>query len=57
METKKTTHKLQIKLTDAACHKRFMEMAREVEASDDSNDFDRAFKTVVEPKPKPIRHP
>ena len=38
------------KLTDAERHKRFLDMAREVEASDDPNDFDRAFTKVVHPK-------
>jgi hypothetical protein len=35
------------KLTDAERHKRFVEMAREVEASDKAEDFDKAFKKVV----------
>jgi hypothetical protein len=35
------------KLTDAERHKRFVAMAREVEASDSPADFDRAFKKVV----------
>jgi hypothetical protein len=35
------------KLTDAERHKRFVEMARVVGASDDPKDFDRAFKKVV----------
>lgn len=35
------------KLTDAERHKRFVEMARAVEASDDPKDFDRAFKKVA----------
>lgn len=35
------------KLTDADRHKRFLEMAREVEASDDPKDFEKAFKKVV----------
>ncbi len=38
------------KLTDAERHKRFVDMAREVEASDDPKDFDRAFKKVTSPK-------
>jgi hypothetical protein len=38
------------KLTDAERHKRFVEMAREVEASDDPKDFERAFKKVVLPR-------
>jgi hypothetical protein len=45
--------KRKAKLTDAERHKRFVEMAREVEASNDPKDFDRAFKTVAgEPKPQ-----
>jgi hypothetical protein len=37
------------KLTDAERHKRFVEMAREVEASEDPKDFERAFKKVAKP--------
>lgn len=40
------------KLTDAERFKRFREMAKTVEASDDPKDFDKAFKKVVAPKPK-----
>jgi hypothetical protein len=40
------------KLTDAERHKRFIAMAREVGASDDPKDFDRAFRKVAG-KPKP----
>jgi hypothetical protein len=35
------------KLTDAERHKRFVAMAREVGASDDPQDFDKAFKKVA----------
>ncbi len=35
------------KLTDSERHKRFVEMAREVEASDDPEDFERAFNSVA----------
>jgi hypothetical protein len=35
------------KLTDAERHARFKEMAREVEASEDPQDFDRAFEQVA----------
>jgi hypothetical protein len=35
------------KLTDAERHKRFVETAREVGASDDPKDFDRAFDKVT----------
>jgi hypothetical protein len=38
------------KLTDAERHKRFKEMAREVEASEDPKDFDAAFKKVAQPR-------
>jgi len=34
------------KLTDAERHKRFVEMAQEVCASNDPKDFERAFKKV-----------
>jgi hypothetical protein len=37
------------KLTDAERHKRFVNMAREVEASDDPKDFEEAFQKVVRP--------
>ena len=39
------------KLTDAARHKRFIEMAREVDASEDAKDFDRAFEKITKPAP------
>jgi hypothetical protein len=35
------------KLTDAERHKRFLAMAKEVEASDKPEDFDKAFRKVV----------
>lgn len=35
------------KLTDAERHKRFVAMAREVEASDDPRAFDKAFKRII----------
>jgi len=38
------------KLTDAERHKRFVEMAREVKASDDPKDFEKAFNKIVPPK-------
>jgi hypothetical protein len=38
------------KLTDAERHKRFVEMVREVEASPDMKDFERAFKKVTRAK-------
>lgn len=40
------------KLTDAERHKRFVEMARQVGASDDPRDFDKAFKKVASSKRK-----
>jgi hypothetical protein len=42
-------------LTDAERHKRFLETAREIGASDDPKDFDRAFKKVVPSKKKTKR--
>lgn len=39
------------KLTDADRHKRFVDMAKELNASDDPKGFDKAFKKVVG-KPK-----
>jgi hypothetical protein len=38
------------KLTDAERHKRFVEMAREVEASNDPKDFEKAFRKIVHQK-------
>lgn len=35
------------KLTDAERHKRFVEAAREAEASEDAEDFDKAFEKVT----------
>ena len=35
------------KLTDAERHKRFVEMAREVDASEKPEDFDRAFDKLT----------
>jgi hypothetical protein len=35
------------KLSDSERHKRFVEMAREVEASHDPKDFEKAFKKIV----------
>jgi hypothetical protein len=42
------------KLTDAERHKRFVEMAHEVEASNDPKDFERAFKKVVSKTPHKV---
>ena len=47
------TRKPQPKLTDAERHKRFVDMAREVEASEDPKDFDRAFEKVARHVPAP----
>lgn len=38
------------KLFDAERHKRFVEMARKVEASNDPKDFDKAFKRLTSPE-------
>jgi hypothetical protein len=45
---KKHVHKS--KLTDAERHKRFVEMARELGASEDPKDFEKAFKRIVRSK-------
>jgi hypothetical protein len=48
-----TKAKPKAKLTDAERHKRFVEMAREVQASHDPKDFDKAFgKVTAKPEPK-----
>jgi hypothetical protein len=52
MPTERAT-KLKAKLTDAERHKRFVAMAREVEASPDAKDFERAFKKVIGSPSKP----
>jgi hypothetical protein len=44
------------KLTDAERHKRFVEVARKVEASDDPEDFDRALKEVASRKAQPPKN-
>lgn len=40
------------KLNDAERHKRFVEMAKEVEASEDPKDFEKAFESVASHKLK-----
>ncbi|MBJ7544163.1 hypothetical protein JDN41_11465, partial [Rhodomicrobium udaipurense] len=39
------------KLTDAERHKRFVDMAREVEADESTEAFDKAFEKAVTPHP------
>jgi len=39
------------KLTDADRHKRFVDMAKQVGASDDPKDFEKAFKKVTAARP------
>ena len=44
------------KPTDAERHARFVETAREVEASDDPKDFEKAFEAVATtPQTKPAK--
>lgn len=43
------------KLTDAERHKRFVEMAREVGASETPSDFDKAFRKVTGTSAPPAR--
>jgi hypothetical protein len=45
------------KLSDTERFERFREMAREVEASDDPKEFDKAFKKVVSSKKPPTTRP
>ena len=40
------------KITDEERHQRFVETARDVEASDKPEDFDQAFEKIVKPKEK-----
>ena len=41
------------KLTDAERHKRFVETAKKVEASEDLTDFDQAFNSLdLRPRPR-----
>jgi hypothetical protein len=41
------------KPTDAERHARFIEAAREAGASEDPEDFERAFESVTRPPPHP----
>jgi hypothetical protein len=43
------------RLTDAERRKRFLDTAREAEASDDPKDFHRTFDKVISKKPKESR--
>ena len=43
------------KLTDAGRHERFKDVAREVEASEDSEDFGRTFDAITRPDCRPHR--
>jgi hypothetical protein len=45
--TRKSAKKPKPRLTNAERHKRFVEAAREVGASEDAKDFAKAFKKVV----------
>jgi hypothetical protein len=49
-----STRKQTPKLSDAERHKRFVEMARKIEASDDPKDFEKAFKKVTTQKPHKV---
>jgi hypothetical protein len=46
---KKSPTKKNPKLADAERHKRFVEMAKEVGASEKPEDFEKAFKTITAP--------
>ena len=45
--------KPQPKFTDAERHKRFVDMAKEVEASEDPKEFEKAFDKVARTKISP----
>lgn len=45
------------KPTDAERHQRFVDTAREVEASEREEDFERAFKQVIRPSKPPLAKP
>jgi hypothetical protein len=46
------------KLTDAERHKRFVETAKKVDASENIADFERAFDRIIKAKPSGSRlHP
>jgi hypothetical protein len=51
MMPRKSAPKRLPKLSDAERHKCFVEMAREVEASEDPEEFDAAFKKVLRKAP------
>lgn len=48
---KRTTPKKPPGHADADEYQRFLEVAREVEASDEPEDFDKAFERVTKPAP------
>lgn len=50
MPRKSATKSAKHKLTDVERHQRFVEMAREVGASDDPQEFEKAFKKIATPK-------
>ena len=49
--TRKSAPKAKAKLTDAERHKRFVEMAEKVEASESPEDFAWAFDMMAKKKP------
>lgn len=50
-----TPERKKLKLSDADRHRRFLAMAREVEASDSPEDFEKAFTRVTAPPKKQDR--
>ena len=55
MKTKGETDSRKPKLTDAERHKRFVEVAKKIGASEDISNFDKAFKSIVKRKPTASR--
>jgi hypothetical protein len=55
MESRKKKAGLKPKLSDEARHKRFVDVAREVEADESKEAFDRAFERIVIYNPNKAR--
>lgn len=51
--TRNSVTKKKPKLTDAQRHRRFVAMAKDVGASDDPKDFEKAFQAITKTPDKP----
>lgn len=56
MNQPKDKNEAKPKLTDAERHKRFVETAKEIGASESAEEFDKAFQLIARPA-KPIKNP